>query len=188
MTLFRAKAGPVGVEAGALPYSQATAMGNDGSYEFADMQASGPYDQQQQRQPPVSYPNRDSLRTTTCGNWITANIKIQLALSILLALVCIATFIVVIIILADSNSKINDIREDMKHMRIEMEQTFWCTMNNACETMGMTEACDLRHSIEQCGLGLSRGATSGVTQYFSQFTPDSSAPSPTSGTPGSSLL
>lgn len=186
MTLFRAKAGPVGVEAGASSYSQATAMGNDGSYEFPDTQGSNPnsrYDQ-----PPVSYPNRDGLRTTTCGNWISANLKIQLALSILLSLVTIATFIVVIIILADSNSKINDIREDMKHMRVEMEQTFWCTMNNACETMGMTEACDLRHSIEQCGLGLSRGATSGVTQYFSQFTPDSPASSPTSGTPGSSLL
>lgn len=117
-------------------------------------------------------------RGDVCSNWVYVSMKVMLVLNVLILIFLFATFVMTAVELAEGQSQLNK-------KLVDFEQTLWCTMNNMCNGIGFGPACDLHHSIRQCGLGLTRGATSGVTQYFSDFTP---SPHHSSGTPGTSLL
>lgn len=130
-----------------------------------------------------------AARGTTCGNWVVGVLNAILVIELVVVIILIPTFIIGVVTLSEMPSKIDS-------KMVELEQTMWCTMNNLCDGVGFGAACDLRHSIKQCGLGLTHGATSGVTEYFSQFSSHgstgndspSSSHSPSSNSPGTSML
>lgn len=122
-------------------------------------------------------------RLDICSNWVYISLKISLALNVVMLVLLIATLIIVAVTPSQMDSELKD-------EVLSLKQTMWCTLNNFCDGTGFGAACELRKSIHQCGLGVSHGATSGVTEYLSQFSPGSSHHSPPSPSTsaGTSLL
>lgn len=127
------------------------------------------------------------VRGTTCGNWVVGVLNAILVIELIVVIILIPTFIIGVVTLSEMPRKIDS-------KMVELEQTMWCTMNNLCDGVGFGAACELRQSISQCGLGLTHGATSGITEYFSQFSSHAStgnspsSNSPSSNSPGTSML